>query len=416
MPMPVRSLPTVQNWDCRSCSDCCRTYSVPVTVAEREAIARQGWRSEPGFETLETVLPDPDGFRLAHKPDGSCVFLGADNRCRIHAKFGAAAKPRACRIYPFVLVPAGNHWRVGVRFACPAAAANQGRKMSAHAGELAEFVRLLEADSARSVAELPPPPLQWGRSVPWPDLLRFNAAVLELLDEPAYSLERRLRQITALADVCRKSRFDDVQGQRLKEFLNVMAAVVVEEVPVRNVVPKPGWGGRMLFRQLAAVYARKDNGPDAGIAPRGKWVRIRSAWRFARGTGTIPKLHARIPTMTFAEAEEPAGPFPPDAEALLLRYYRVKVESLQFCGPTNFRRGYWEGLASLLMTFPAVMWLARVFNRGGLDRVSAIKLALRIVDDSFGYNQLLDAGRQPRAMRTLADRGEVAKLIAWYAG
>jgi hypothetical protein len=40
---------------------------------------------------------------------------------------------------------------------------------------------------------------------------------------------------------------------------------------------------------------------------------------------------------------------------------------------------------------------------------------LRLVDDSYGYSKLLDAGRQPWAMRTLADRGEVAKLIAWYA-
>ena len=416
MPMPVRSLPTVQNWDCQNCSDCCRTYIVPVTAGEREIIARQNWSAEPGFENLETVVNAGDGDSLAHTADGACVFLGADNRCRIHAKFGAAAKPKACRIYPFVLVPAGDHWRVGIRFACPTATANQGRSLSAHAGELAEYAGLLEADTARSATELPPPALRAGQSVPWADLLRFNAALLELLNEPAYALERRLRQIAALAEVCKKSRFDAVQGPRLKEFLDVMSAAIVEDVPIRATVPKQGWVGRMLFRQLAAIYCRKDNGPDAGIASEGKWIRIHSAWRFARGTGSIPKLHARIPTMTFAEAEEPAGPIPPEAEALLLRYYRVKVESLQFCGPTNFHRTYWEGLDSLLMTFPTVLWLARVFARGGPDRLNATKLALRLVDDSYGYSKLLDAGRQPWAMRTLADRGEVAKLIAWYAG
>ena len=415
MPMPVRSLPTLQNWDCQSCSDCCRTYSVPVTAAERAIIDRQNWSAVPGYETLETVTAGSDGYQLAHTSDGACVFLGSDNRCKIHAKFGAAAKPKACRIYPFVMVPAGDHWRVGIRFACPTAIANTGRKLSAHAAELAEFAGLLEADTTRSTAELPAPALQPGQNVSWPDLLRFNAALLTILNDAAYPLERRLRQIVALADVCKKSRFDAVQGPRLKEFLDVMTAATQDDVPLAPTVPKPSWVGRMLFRQLTAIYCRKDNGPDTGIASQSRWIRIRSAWRFARGTGTIPKLHAKIPTMTFADADEPTKLITPDAEALLLRYFQVKLESLQFCGPTNFHRHYWEGLDALLMTFPAIQWLARVFARGSLDRLNATKLALRLVDDSFGYNKLLDAGRQPWAMRTLADRGEVAKLIAWYA-
>ena len=56
--------------------------------------------------------------RLNHRKDGACVFLGENNRCRIHARYGAEAKPLACRLYPFVLVPTGERWRVGLRFAC----------------------------------------------------------------------------------------------------------------------------------------------------------------------------------------------------------------------------------------------------------------------------------------------------------
>ena len=195
----------------------------------------------------------------------------------------------------------------------------------------------------------------------------------------------------------------------------MMSAATQDDVPEAARVPAPTWVGRMLFRQMIALYSRKDNGPDTGIASRSRWIRIRSAWRFARGKGEIPKLHAKIPTATFADVERSAGPLPPEIEALLLRYYRVKVESLQFCGPTNFHRSYWEGLDSLLLTFPAILWLTRVFARGSLDRVDAAKLALRLVDDSFGFNKLLDVGLQAWAIRTLADRGEVAKLIAHYS-
>ena len=46
--------------------------------------------------------------RLGHLADGACVFLDPAGRCRIHAKFGEAAKPLACRLYPLVIHPAGK--------------------------------------------------------------------------------------------------------------------------------------------------------------------------------------------------------------------------------------------------------------------------------------------------------------------
>ena len=51
--------------------------------------------------------------------DDACVFLNEQGKCRIHAKFGGPAKPLACQVYPFTLNPAGDHWQVGIRFACP---------------------------------------------------------------------------------------------------------------------------------------------------------------------------------------------------------------------------------------------------------------------------------------------------------
>ena len=75
--------------------------------------------------------------------------------------------------------------------------------------------------------------------------------------------------------------------------------------------------------------------------------------------------------------------------------------------------GYWEGLESLLLTFPATLWLARAFT--DRPREKAVAQALRIVDDNFGYNRLLGSHRQRFGVRTLAARGELAKLVAWYA-
>lgn len=418
MPLPVRPLPTVQKWDCHGCSDCCRTYAVGVSEAERARIEGQKWEDEPALNGVLPTVYDPSmgGYRMNHTADGACVLLGPDNRCRIHAKFGSAAKPMACRVYPFVLVPAGDHWRLGIRFSCPSAAENKGRPLADHAADLKAYAGLVEADVGAQLKDQPVPPLQPGQVLPWADLLRFTKAILDLLRDEARPIERRLRMVAALADFCKKAVFETVTGQRLTEFLDIAVAMAEDDVPADpESIPKPGWVGRMLFRQMAAVYARKDNGPNKGIASRGKWTRFKAGWRFARGRGRVPKLHGRFPDTTFAVAEMPAGDLSAAGQALLARFYRVKVESMQFVGPTNHRRPFWLGLESLLLTFPVILWLTRVFASDGRDKDESLTEALRLVDDSFGFNKLLGSGRQNWAVGTLAGRGEIARLIAWYS-
>lgn len=411
MPLPVKSLPTIQNWDCHGCGDCCRLYNVRVTDEEKARIEAQDWSVElPGVTPI--VFDKSVGDRLAQTADGACVFLGPDNRCRIHAKYGAAAKPRVCRIYPFALTPAGDHWRVGLRYACPSAADNKGRPIPAHADDLKEYAALLDAPPTAD-----PPPLRPGRSVTWPDLLRFVKAIAAQLADASTPIEHRLRKVVAMAGLCRKATFEKVTGGRLREFLDVVQGAAMDEVPLYpKDVPEPGWTGRTVFRQTIAIYARADTGPNAGVARRGWLTRAKATWAFARGKGPIPRLHALMPQTTFEAVEQFTGELSPASNDLLTRYYRVKVESLQFCGAPNFYRPFWEGLDSLLMTFPVVMWLGRVLaTDGARPRDEAVKVALQIADHNFGFNPLLAAGRQSWALQSLAERGELERLIAWYA-
>src|SRR4029079_17635661 len=112
-------------------------------------------------------------YRLNHRPDGACVFLGSDNRCRIHASHGSAAKPLACRIYPYALTPAGDHWKLGLRFACPSAAENKGKPLADHWSEAREYAAVLEAQSGTAAISAPPAPLQKLQAVTWNDLSRI---------------------------------------------------------------------------------------------------------------------------------------------------------------------------------------------------------------------------------------------------
>ena len=421
--MQVRSLTVLQNWDCHTCGDCCRSYAVPVTAEERARIEGQGWEKLPDFQGVAFFTRRGSEFYLNHRSDGGCVFLGADNLCRIHGKFGSAAKPLACRIYPFLLVPAGDHWNVGLRMACPSAAENKGGPLSEYLREAREFAAALEAGNAKGVEGAPAPPLFGSQSVPWGDVGRIAAAVSNLLADPADAFERRWRKVLFVISMLRKATFDGggdkkkaVTGNRLSEMFHVLGQAAEDEEPAKpDEVKRPGWTGRTVFRQLVAVYGRKDHGTEKGTALAGPISRFASAVKFATGRGRVPKLHAALPdAAAFAASDVPLGPLSDLATLLLSRWHRVKVESLQFCGPTNFGLGVWEGLESLALTYPVAMWLARVLVAGGQAPDAAVTRAVRMVDDNFGFNPLLGSVRQKFALRLLANRGDLPRLVAWY--
>jgi hypothetical protein len=311
------------------------------------------------------------------------------------------------------LVPTGDHWRVGLRYACPAAAANQGRALRDHDGDLDAYAAELERQAGIDRNSVAPPALQARQRVDWPDFLRFIHALLVLLRNADDRFECRMRKCLAVAQLCRGARFDHITGMRLVEFLDLVCASVGAEVSVEPAaVAPPTWIGRVLFRQAAAIYARKDHGPDRSQV-RSRPALMVAAWRFARGSGAIPRIHGQFSEATFERAEEPTGPLPEAAERVLERYYLVKVGSLQFCGPTCFGLSLWEGFEALALTLPVILWVARALP--GLPRTEAVTRAVSMVDNNFGFNRLLGTRRQRFNLAILARRRELEKLIAWYS-
>ncbi len=142
MPLPLE-LPTIQNWSCHNCGGCCRQHAIAITAEEHERIAAQNWTAEEGIPAGQPLFervglfPWTKWYRLAHQPDGACVFLDERGLCRIHAKFGEQAKPLACRVYPYAFHPAGKKITVSLRFSCPSVAANRGTSLVAQQHDLA---------------------------------------------------------------------------------------------------------------------------------------------------------------------------------------------------------------------------------------------------------------------------------------
>ena len=114
----------------------------------------------------------------------------------------------------------------------------------------------------------------------------------------------------------------------------------------------------------------------------------------------------------FEEVERSSG-MPPEMDETLERYYVVKLNSLQFFGPPNFGLPLWAGLESLVLTLPMILWLRRAFT--GLSPVEAVQQAIQVVDDHFGGDPMLGLPHIRFLQRTLAERGELEKLVAWYS-
>ena len=102
-------LPSGQNWSCHGCSDCCRSgMAIPLYPEDRKRIDEQNWTRADGVDPAKMMVMGLASARLGLQENGACAFLDPVGRCRIHAKFGEAAKPLACRLYPLVIHPAGK--------------------------------------------------------------------------------------------------------------------------------------------------------------------------------------------------------------------------------------------------------------------------------------------------------------------
>jgi lysine-N-methylase len=411
MALPVRNLPLVQRWDCQSCSHCCRIEAA-VRDEEKQRIEGLDLAGDDSVAAGPWFVRKGGQWVLRHRPDGSCVFLTAENRCRLHERFGAAAKPFVCRLFPFMLIPAGNHWRVGMRYSCPSVAANQGRRLSEYEGDLTHLSHLLEKHVGRAGETAEPPPLTPGQQLVWPDLLRIVQALVDIVSDRSHRLERRLRVCLAVAHLCRQAQLDKLTGGKLAEFLKVIRIGLEPEVPLAADLPAPSWIGRVLFRTLLAIYARRDMGLYVGPATRTALGRVRSGWRYVRGRGPVPRVNDLLADITF-ESVESRTALPVAIDETLERYYVVKLSSLQFCGPPNCNLPVWAGLEALVLTLPIIFWFARAL--APLEPTTAVQQAIMLVDDHFGGNPLLGSALVRYFHRTLSSRGEIERLVAWHS-
>jgi len=425
-------LPTIQSWSCHSCGECCKQHSIEITEAERQRILDQNWTEADGIPADQPLFVKMGGpfrrwYRLAHQPDGSCAFLDENGLCRIHAKFGEAAKPLACRIYPFAFHPAGKTVRVSLRFSCPSVVANQGKPTSKRNRELRNIAKEIGADpgadpgdfqKSPGSGEPPPPKISLKEQVDWKDFERFLSALDAGISDASVPFLVRLLRTLHWVEMLREATFAALKGARIGEFLELITQAAAVEIPEEPPEPEPPSRiGRMQFRLLAGQYARKDT-YAADRSLRGRFRMLRYLTRFARGKGLIPPMQEAFREVPFETVEQPFGRLPAEAEEIFTRYFRVKIQGLHFCGPAFYGWPLTDGFQALALVFPAVLylarWLAASNDRGELT-TDDVAQAMTIADHHHGYSPLFGSRPFRRRLRMLAATGDIPKLCVRYA-
>ena len=417
---PRLELPIIQNWSCHNCGGCCRQHLIEVTEAERQRIIDQNWTAADRV-TLPVLKwhagpPWKKRYRLAHQADGGCVFLDEKGLCRIHAKFGEAAKPLACRIYPYAFHPAGKSFAVSLRFSCPSVVANRGTAVSQQQSDLRRMAEAVIPDGA----ERSQPPLLTARDrVDWSDFLSFRDALDHTLTDPTVPLVVRIVRAVTWTTLVGQSSFEKIRGPRIRELLALLMDAARTEFPsIPEKIDEPSSMGRLYFRTLVAQYARKDTVADLSAGLWGRWKLLRAIVRFTRGIGNIPPLQSVFQSVPFESLEQSFGPIDQEADEILTRYFRVKIQGLHFCGPAYYDVPFAEGFQSLALMLPVTLWLARWLAVGkGNDRISVdeISTALSIADHHHGYSPALGQPASRSRVRALAETGDLTRLCLWYS-
>ncbi|BDI32434.1 hypothetical protein CCAX7_44850 [Capsulimonas corticalis] len=382
-----------------------------MTQEDRDRIEKQGWTDEQldlGGKPLFTR--HGDGYQLAHRADGSCVFL-EKNLCRIHAKYGEPAKPVACRMYPFAFVPLGDDVRVDVRFDCPATAKNLGRPITAHRADLQKLIKPALPEDA---AALPAPPLYGRVHLSWSQLARITETFERVLLDVSLDITRRITACVNLAAVLRHPRIVKLTEEEFEEFLDDVAAEVQSTAAADTLRRKSPTGPEHIaFRQLAGLYGRYDRvGEKAHLTQR-----LSVSLAMLSGKGAVPAVRAGFPEVEFQAMERETGVPTPEAAQVLERYLHTHLSSMGFFGPAFYGRSYLDGISALLLTYPLICWYARAYAASEdlpAPTASCIERALMIVDHQHGASPLLDIPTERFRTNMLTERGALRTLVIWY--
>lgn len=402
---------STQRFSCRGCGECCRNLAVELREADLEALRAHGWRERMG----EYLVERRGRVFLKQRDDGACVFLTDDGRCRIHAERGAEAKPLACRLYPFTLLPSREGAAAAVSFACPTVAGNQGEPLAEHRRDLTRV--------ARAIPELAGPAMPPRLDDAARATKREERAAVERLDvwlaRSDLDLVTRLNGFAWVVDALARATLENVRDERFDDLLDVLVGALPEELP-HHPVATPTSRHMKLLRQ--ASYVRLESPTLARILARGRWRtsvgQYLASRRFARGRGETtdlgPGFHAGV-SLAGVESIGPArGEEASAVEDLVTRWLRAALWGGRMWGTGFYGWSIVRGLQAWTLNAAAAGWLMRLHARGaGRDEIAFddARAAIGRVDRTAGRAPWLGSAAERLRLTYLAREDGLRALL-----
>ncbi len=421
--MPAQRIHIVrgQRFSCLQCGTCCRRWHVALFPGEVDRLRRLDWSGEEGFECVDPVHRIGGHPFLAHRADGDCVFLDSKERlCRIHRRFGEAAKPLGCRIYPLnIAATYAGEVSVKVRMDCPAARLNRGHLITDRRRQIVGLVRELGVRGGFTEEQLAGISRQ---------SIEF---ILESLRRGILNRSEYSPGLRALALLFSVARLEDLgvaflnDLPTLREVMPSFIERTIRTVSERSWDPA-GIFWRGVFRSWLSLYLRRDE----EVIYRGFASRFHRTWHlalitFGRGApGALGSEHPDVPLATvplFPGAGRPGGPPPtaatPGAQETWecwTRFVNERLETLQFFGTTYYGAPFFIGLRALVQTYAFVLAAARIHATARQAQTIAgedVQYGVGAIDHGLGRSKLLEATRY-RVLEHLFKRYRYGRLLA----
>lgn len=413
MSLPIVLLKSDELWDCHQCGVCCHGSIVPLNLEDADRLLSQRWEEEPELKNMRLTVRHraaASSLRLAHRDDGTCVFLNQNGLCRIHSKFGMDAKPSVCQTFPLQLIPREKDAVLTIRRACPSAAADLGDSIATRLPNVKKLVRngRLKADPA------PPPAFKKGEHRPWPTIQTILEESGELLRDPRYPPVRRMvhaLQYASHLEAAKTKRLDDLQIAELARTLRDLEPE--ESKPFFAVQRPPKSYAKILLRRTAMVCARLHPECRHQANWKARAELVQTAWKMVRGQGSIPVFNNVFPKSNFAALEEPLGIQSAQIYEPLTRYIETNSESFLYAIANRSNWSVVESIRGLALLFPVGMWLLRWQSYGREPTVDDMVKVVVMLDRSQGHGPLSGLAHR-QLIATLSRNEELERLVVWY--
>lgn len=413
MSLPIVILPTAEKWDCHHCGICCRGSLVPLYDEDLARLRSQKWDEHPEFRNTTVIVRNQssrNAFRLAHRADGSCVFLSDQGLCRIHSELGYEAKPTICRVFPLQLVPRNGRVALTARRACPSAAADSGQLLKQHLPFVQQFVR----DGRLSTKAIEPPALKTGEHHNWKTVELALETASQLLLDQRFPPVRRMVHTLQFANLLNKAKTKSMEDKKLAELINTLAQLVPEvSKPFFDDRRPPSSYARMVFRSMGIEFARL----HPQFRPTRSWSQriqlINTFFRLVRGSGLLPEIQPPFPQVRFEQLELPLGLLDPSIDYPLARL--IEASSASYIYALADRKGWSvvESIRGLVSLFPVGLWLLRWVSHGRNPTSEDMIQIVVALDRGQGFASL--TGQLHRVRLQMLSSGELERLVVWYA-